>query len=91
MAVARRIESLYSGSIIEHECSFRRQTRPSTYAGWHADADSAGSAPYDPCFNAWVPLAPVGTTSPSLEFVLDSDKAMRVAPAAPPAAKDMVR
>src|SRR5262249_12399370 len=45
---------------------------------WHMDADTAGTARGSArCINVWLPLEDVGTTMPSLEFVLGSHVQMK--------------
>jgi hypothetical protein len=45
---------------------------------WHMDADTAGTATgAHRCINVWLPLQDVGTTTPSLEFVLGSHVHMK--------------
>jgi hypothetical protein len=46
---------------------------------WHIDADAA-HIDRDGCFNVWLPLESVGTTSPSLEVIYDSHWKMRSIP-----------
>jgi hypothetical protein len=65
------------GRMIDDECTIRRHRGAVTHLGWHTDADAAGSAQFDPCFNIWVPLASVGTALPSLEVIPKSDPKMR--------------
>jgi hypothetical protein len=55
----------------------RRHYDVSTYAPWHFDAHAAGTINFDPAYNAWVPMTSVGETSPSLEFIAGTHKAMR--------------
>ena len=48
---------------------------------WHIDADAAATAICSAdSFNVWLPLAEVGNTAPSLEFVLGSHLRMRELP-----------
>ena len=45
---------------------------------WHMDADTAGTAQGpERCINVWLPLQDVGSTTPSLEFVLGSHVQMK--------------
>jgi hypothetical protein len=79
--VYQRIQTYFTGAqVIDEECSFRRHRQPTHYIGWHTDAAAAGSAHYDPCFNMWLPLTPVGRTLPSLEIIPSSENLMRLAP-----------
>ena len=83
-AVANLIGRQFKGArVIDQECNFRRHRGASSRAGWHTDADAAGSAPYDPCFNVWLPLMPVGIVLPSLELMPDTERPMRKMPRAP--------
>lgn len=60
---------------------FRRHKDDAKYVPWHIDADAAATAAIAPdCFNVWLPLAEVGETAPSLEFVLGSHRWMRGVP-----------
>jgi hypothetical protein len=80
-AFQRHVEEHFSGArMIDDECTVRRHRGAVTHLGWHTDADAAGCAQYDPCFNIWVPLASVGKTLPSLELIPKSDARMRGVP-----------
>jgi hypothetical protein len=80
-AVSDIIEAKIPGAkIVDDECSFRRHRNGVRHLGWHIDADAAGSFPFDPCFNMWLPLDPVGIDAPSLEVVKGSDATMRRLP-----------
>jgi len=66
-----------SGAKYREDLSYLRRHR-SRWAGrrgrltpvpWHFDAGAAGTAEWDPCFNVWMPLVPVGTICPTLEFL----------------------
>ena len=62
----------------------RRRVKHRTSMPWHVDAEAANTVRQDPCFNFWVPFAPVGNgRSPTLEFVLGSASTMRRQPARP--------
>jgi hypothetical protein len=70
-------------------CLFRNHDGKRTHIAWHADADAAGGAEHDPCFNVWVPLVPVGKDRPSLQFVLGSHRVMRGLPLRDPQASSL--
>jgi hypothetical protein len=55
----------------------RRHTDHQTHVAWHYDAGAAGTGPYDPCFNVWVPFVPVGLDCPTLEFIPGSNSRMK--------------
>ena len=55
--------------VIPPLCLFRRHLVPRTHITWHVDADGAGTMPYDPCVNIWIPLVSVGQDRPSLELI----------------------
>lgn len=62
---------------------FRRSGRAESVVRWHCDAEAVGTARFEDCVNAWLPLDPVGDGSfPSLEVLVDSNRTM--AEAAPP-------
>jgi hypothetical protein len=57
---------------------FRRHVYADTLLPWHIDADGAGTKPYDPCLNLWLPLVSVGEgRRPSLEVIPGSHHVMR--------------
>jgi ectoine hydroxylase-related dioxygenase (phytanoyl-CoA dioxygenase family) len=80
----RLVEAQFAGArLIETHSVFRRHRDNGTHVGWHTDADAAGCGSFDPCFNVWIPFAPVGRTEPSLELIPDSDPRMRLLPFRP--------
>jgi hypothetical protein len=65
-------------------CSIRRMNEKRTRIGWHTDYDGGGTRPYDPCYNIWLPLTPVGREQPSVEVVRGSHRRMRELPVPSP-------
>lgn len=63
--------------IVRPVVNIRRHGERPVYTGWHIDAQAALTAQYDPCFNIWLPLSPVGWTLPSLSFVAGSHEETR--------------
>jgi ectoine hydroxylase-related dioxygenase (phytanoyl-CoA dioxygenase family) len=55
----------------------RRHKNSATFAPWHLDAHAAGTIQRDPVFNAWMPLVPVGSDCPSLEFIVGAHRKTR--------------
>ena len=78
------IESKFPGMRIRDPLSVFRRHRPQTWENslirWHTDADGTNSRQYDPVFNLWIPLCPVGRISPSLELIEGSSKYVRSIP-----------
>ena len=71
-------------------CLFRRHIYADTLLPWHIDADGAGTKPYDPCLNLWLPLVSMGEgRRPSLQIIPGSHHVMREEPELP--ADDAVR
>jgi hypothetical protein len=66
--------------IIPEICVFRKHRECRTHIPWHIDADGAGTSPYEPCLNIWLPFVAVGRLRPSLEVVLGSHILMRELP-----------
>jgi hypothetical protein len=83
MVERRSARSIGRCHVLRDACVFRRMLEARTRVLWHIDADGAGTAPWDPCFNVWIPFVPVGTEQPSIEYVRGSHKMMRNLPALP--------
>jgi ectoine hydroxylase-related dioxygenase (phytanoyl-CoA dioxygenase family) len=79
--VIKAIERKFpGGQVIDENSTFRRHTNPTTHVSWHIDADATLCAQYDPVYNVWMPLTPVGTDLPSIEVIESSDPKMRALP-----------
>jgi hypothetical protein len=61
-------------------CSIRQIHQKHIRLEWHTDYDGGGTWPYDPCYNIWLPLTPVGRDHPSVEIVRGSHRRMRELP-----------
>lgn len=55
----------------------RRHQGSTTHVPWHFDAGAAGTSEFDPCWNVWMPLVPVGEHSPTLQFIPGTSEAMK--------------
>lgn len=82
--VTARAESLVAdhrktaGARFRDDLSYlRRHSGSSTHVPWHFDAGAAGTGQFDPCWNVWMPLVPVGEHSPTLQFIPGTSEVMK--------------